>query len=713
MNDPNKKIEIDKSSLLSLKAELLRKQAEVSRAKAFNSIDDFVPKPAPKLPNASSNSGEGKSRHRSKTDKAKADKPPDSVELEDSASMARSKKVLEAKARYYDRMVASGGALNSDENCLVMFNRKKQTDRDAVTEPFESSDSDSDSSAGGKDNFYEDRSAEPSENDWVEYIDFLGRSRRCRRKDLDECLRKDRQMARTTDAREGQRREDQAGAEEGGNGNLSEEEGEIIGPPVPSTAITEDTIGDRFREMREQWAKQESENLEKDSLHYSDVLFDEARQHGVGYYAFSTDREERTRQQNELDSIRESTLEAQRQKDNLRQARDRIIADRVKAAKARQRARLGLPPEPEESEEKGAEKNESVGKSEGDNQSAVGGDDLYDNTEEKKRLKAEAKARKKKEKEERKREKERAKHVRPWDAGKEQDIDKEWKPAKEWYVMSQEEWNEMKRNERIPEFAPPVEKPPPPFRMAQRGERVPVKTSFVQSTNDEHDSDEPGEDEGAFEPIGPLPPDRLWSAEHRIANNPLQLDSVGLGPPPSRRLPDEDEDVVNMPTVPPGTEDILLPEQPQRALFFTTKKTMTTKTRQEFKRRNYESATASDDNWGVTGQQQQKRHKPQQQQQNSIPIRNELSDGSSSGDEDGAMPRRGNGVEIAPPPTWDYYGPSSSSGGAATRRPAKSTATKNALEASIEAGLRFLRDQSDKGGPTVGTKNKWTSNADY
>ncbi|XP_055605269.1 uncharacterized protein LOC129753476 [Uranotaenia lowii] len=438
-----------------------------------------------------------------------------------------------------------------------------------------------------------------------------------------------------------------------------------------------------------------------------------ARQHGVGYYAFSTDREERTRQQNELDSIRESTLEAQRQKDNLRQARDRIIADRVKAAKARQRARLGLPPELEESEEKGAEKNESVGKSEEDNQSAVGGDDLYDNTEEKKRLKAEAKARKKKEKEERKREKERAKHVRPWDAGKEQDIDKEWKPAKEWYVMSQEEWNEIKRNERIPEFAPPVEKPPPPFRMAQRGERVPVKTSFVQSRNDEHDSDEPGEDEGGFEPIGPLPPDRLWSAEHRIANNPLQPDSVGLGPPPSRRFPDEDEDVVNMPTVPPGTEDILLPEQPQRALFFTTKKTTTTKTRQEFKRRNYESATASDDNWGVTGQQQQKRHKPQQQQQNSIPIRNELSDGSSSGDEDGAMPRQGNGVEIAPPPTWDYYGPSSSSGGAATRRPAKSTATKNALEASIEAGLRFLRDQSDKGGPTVGTKNKWTSNADY
>lgn len=51
------------------------------------------------------------------------------VELEDSAQLDRSKKVLLAKSKYYDRMMASGGALNSDENCLVMFNQKKQTDR--------------------------------------------------------------------------------------------------------------------------------------------------------------------------------------------------------------------------------------------------------------------------------------------------------------------------------------------------------------------------------------------------------------------------------------------------------------------------------------------------------------------------------------------------------------------------------------------------------
>lgn len=39
------------------------------------------------------------------------------------------------------------------------------------------------------------------------------------------------------------------------------------------------------------------------------------------------------------------TLAAQKQKEDLRSTRDKIIAERVKAAKARQRARLGLPPE--------------------------------------------------------------------------------------------------------------------------------------------------------------------------------------------------------------------------------------------------------------------------------------------------------------------------------------------------------------------------------
>lgn len=91
----------------------------------------------------------------------------------------------------------------------------------------------------------------------MEYTDYLGRSRKCKKQDLEECLRKDREFGRDTKK----------------DVDEEEEEGEVIGP-VPSMAITEETIGEGFREMREQWAKQEEENLDKDSVHYSDVLFD-------------------------------------------------------------------------------------------------------------------------------------------------------------------------------------------------------------------------------------------------------------------------------------------------------------------------------------------------------------------------------------------------------------------------------------------------------
>lgn len=61
--------------------------------------------------------------------------------------------------------------------------------------------------------------------------------------------------------------------------------------------------------------------------------------------------------------------------------------------------------------------------------------------------------------------------------------------------------------------------------------------------------------------------------------------------------------------------------------------------------------------------------------------------------------------EFAPPATFEYYGPTASG---AKRTPGIRPAQ---LESSIEAGLKFLRQQSDK--DTVSTKMKWASNAGY
>uniref|UniRef100_A0A182PRU3 CCDC174 alpha/beta GRSR domain-containing protein n=1 Tax=Anopheles epiroticus TaxID=199890 RepID=A0A182PRU3_9DIPT len=256
MNDPNRKIEIDKSSLLSLKAELLRKQEEVGKAKASTSIDDFVPK---KVPKAEKNASTARKERREKKDNSK----PIVTELEDSSQLARSKQMLKAKAKYYDRMLAAGGSLNSDENSLVMFNKKKQDTKPAYYSSSEpstdesSADSESSDSEGVEDG-----------DKWVEYTDFLGRTRKCLKKDLKECLTRDRELAKSMVPREGQRREDLQGPasintqmpasqvpptasidheeeEEGGDG-------EIVGPMPPTMNQSGDMeIGERFREMKE------------------------------------------------------------------------------------------------------------------------------------------------------------------------------------------------------------------------------------------------------------------------------------------------------------------------------------------------------------------------------------------------------------------------------------------------------------------------------
>uniref|UniRef100_A0A182NQR4 Uncharacterized protein n=1 Tax=Anopheles dirus TaxID=7168 RepID=A0A182NQR4_9DIPT len=363
----------------------------------------------------------------------------------------------------------------------------------------------------------------------------------------------------------------------------------------------------------------------------------EARLHGVGYYAFSTDQQERNRQRDELDSIRESTVEAQKEREALRNARDKLIADRVKAARARQRARQGLPPEEEKPPVDGA----------------GAADQLYDSAEEKRQRKAEEKQRKKKEREERRKDRERADHVRPWDEGKEQNPDdQQWVPAKERFVLSQHEWNDLKRAERVAEFAPPTAERPRACGSRPQSSKVPPPASESDSS-ETSDTDEPV--------VGPLPP-----SANDPATQPVVL-------PEDIPLPDEDS--------------------PKGTLYFTTKKNPPKK---ELKRRNLNAVEM------VTPAKQ---HAP-------VPIRNELSDPE---DADGAgqpqqQPERRR-AEIEPPATFDYYGPSD----AAPRRTASQRVTpenRTNLAASIEAGLKFLRNQSDKaGGP--GTKNRWTSNADY
>lgn len=69
----------------------------------------------------------------------------------------------------------------------------------------------------------------------------------------------------------------------------------------------------------------------------------EVREHGVGYYSFSTDEKERHRQQADLKKLREQTKSTQMSVQKLKEKRAAQMAARLKAVKRRKKEKLGLP----------------------------------------------------------------------------------------------------------------------------------------------------------------------------------------------------------------------------------------------------------------------------------------------------------------------------------------------------------------------------------
>lgn len=544
-----------------MKAELLRKQEEVNKIKKPSTLDPFAAFNTKRFSNPSNRSSNKKKNvpaTKINIEKAESEK----LDAESREMLAKSKKVLEAKAKLYDKMKMSGGYLNSDDTCLVQFNKKKQDERP----PTESSSSDS-----GSDN--ENCSDQDDDNKWTEYTDCLGRTRKCLKDDLEFFKKKDRELADTSKSRSARSEEKEADWFVDTKG-ISSDDLPLYKPTIEDDTMSMFSKSSKMEEQRAQWEQKEQDNLNRDQIHYQDILFNEARTHGVGYYSFSLDATEREKQQKIMEIEREKTLDEQRKREQVRLAREKIIADRVFAAKNRQRARLGLPP---------LDKEELV---EGETESKK-----EESKMERKQRKREEKERKKKETLEQEREEKRLHHLRPWDHGKDgaqrrsslSDDEKwEYKPPKP-EPMSQEKWNEIKRAERNPDFAPPQPKPPsmPPPSM----------------------------------PPSPPPPMQSFNRFTTIKPKPL-------------------------------------------------------------KRRN-ETACGNMFN---------------------EPIRNELDGNDFPIDQDETNKRRR--AEV-PPPAFDY---SSSS------RP-KTQAKTGDLSASIEAGLRFLREKSDKN--VASTKQSWVSNTVY
>ncbi|KAL1506521.1 hypothetical protein ABEB36_005869 [Hypothenemus hampei] len=401
--------EISKSSLLSLKAEILRKQEGFSKAKLDNE-EKFITI---------------KKKSLELRNKGIENRSQNDLTDEEHNLLRLSKCKLEAKSKLYKKLSnnsrPSSKGSGSENEYLVNFDRKGDDLQSLNDSPVDEDDLPVDEE---EDQYYSDRYDDDvdSDNEWVEYTDSLGRTRNCLRKDLEYIKARDEELRSLAIERNqaGITKPEENLREKKISDDEYEERRET--PEEELTERSEEMISaDMRREtLRKQWEKEEEELRNKSNVHYQNLLFDEARQHGVGYYAFSKDEATRANQQAALKQLREDTLKQQKKASIVKSIRKEQLTKRIKAAENRKRLRLGLPlleddpvqsPEPEETDAE-----EKIEKSK------------LDEIEES--LNAARKL-----------------HIRPWDIGKE--------GISGFYEMSQEEWNAKKRKERLSEFAPP------------------------------------------------------------------------------------------------------------------------------------------------------------------------------------------------------------------------------------------------------------------
>ncbi|KAK4883559.1 hypothetical protein RN001_006878 [Aquatica leii] len=432
--------EISKSSLLSLKAEILRKQDELSKVKLQNETKKVIKKKVTPL---------------EVKNKGLEQRELNDINHEEENLFKKSRAALEAKARLYERLSRrvnfTDAEIERNRRFLVRFDRKSKV---SDLPPEDDCEMDFNRYPESEEEQYFSDEYEPPKNpdeEWVEYIDCLGRTRKCMRKDLDFLKTKDAELLAAVD-------KDENKAEQiSRTGSCVRE--------INENKVTESSellSSDMRRELlRQQWEKEEEELRMKNDLHYQDILFNEARTHGVGYYGFSKDEEERFKQQEALKNLRQETQQEQEKAKELRTLREKQLEARAKAARNRKRARMGLPPEEDVPEptppvEENKPKEEEVKQ-----------------TEEKK-LEMEKEAARKK-------------HIRPWDIGK--------KGVKEHYEYTQEEWIDKKRKERPKDFAPPnIYKANSTNEKKRRPEKEINKTLYFSSKKSKSASDSDDDD---------------------------------------------------------------------------------------------------------------------------------------------------------------------------------------------------------------------------
>ncbi|NXC49849.1 CC174 protein, partial [Penelope pileata] len=306
MDRRKKPLDVAASSLVDLKAELFRKQEEFKKEKLLKDSGIFAkPKPLNKKPSIWNKQNTGVANRAEKDVEQKA---------EEDQTLDKSRKKLEEKAKLYEKMAKGDFPDDETEDLyLVDFTQKIIDKQREAQEPYQNEAARKTSEKESDDEEIQPEIEIPPPEDpdeeWVDYVDFLGRSRRCMKKDLPSLLKMDQEL-------QGKRLD-----------------------PDGNTLLSEDMK----RELqRQQWEKEEEEALRKPMgpIHYEDIRENEARQLGVGYFAFSRDQDLRHKQRATLDMLREQTLDQRTKREQLKEKRKAALDARLSKLRARKVKKL-------------------------------------------------------------------------------------------------------------------------------------------------------------------------------------------------------------------------------------------------------------------------------------------------------------------------------------------------------------------------------------
>ncbi|GFS12499.1 coiled-coil domain-containing protein 174 [Elysia marginata] len=333
MEEDKKNRKLISSSMVDLKAELFRKQEEFKKQKEKNAL---FTRPTKSVKDTKSIWSKQNSGVLARAQKDLATKEKDDEEEE---MLVKSRRILEQKTKVYDSITSSSTIPEEDgsEYFLVDFQKKAI---DVIVEEREKGrkleEQKKEEEAERKSLSAEISAASCPEDEWVDFVDSLGRDRRCMKKDLSTLMKKDQELAKAQAKKKeaSMKRFDshEPISSSSSKGGLANKMSDVL-PHLMSQ--------DMHREMmRQKWENEARELLDKgqDEVHYSNVQFDEIRAHGVGYYQFSKDHSKRQEELEELQKLRDETKNQQSTKEKIKDKRKAMLEARL--AKVRQRRKL-------------------------------------------------------------------------------------------------------------------------------------------------------------------------------------------------------------------------------------------------------------------------------------------------------------------------------------------------------------------------------------